>query len=75
VNKPDVTLDLTHDQALVLSAWLWRESDNVQTAHEAERVVLWDIECQLERIVMEPFRPDYESLLEAARARLVPGSE
>jgi hypothetical protein len=77
MTKQDVTLHLTHDQALVLFEWLWGKSDNksIPIAHEAERSVLWDIEAQLEKILVEPFQPNYASLVDAARARLVPGSE
>jgi hypothetical protein len=75
--KPDVTLHLTLDQALVLFEWLWRVGDNksIPIHHEAERSGLWDIEAQLEQTLVEAFRPDYASLVDAARARLVPGSE
>jgi hypothetical protein len=63
---------LTPDQALVLFEWLAREDgkDALPTEHPAELQVLWDLEAQLERVLVEPFRPDYAELLAAARERL-----
>lgn len=73
-NKDDnpVQLALSQDQALVLFDWLARmnDSDELIVAHPAERRVLWDIECDLESELAEPFRPDYLKLLEAARERV-----
>jgi len=67
-----VAISLTPDQALVLFEWLAREDgkDALPTEHPAELQVLWDLEAQLERVLVEPFRPDYAELLAAARERL-----
>ena len=72
-----VTISLTADQALVLFEWLTRQDNQgaLPTEHQAEQNVLWEIEAQLEKILVEPLRPDYEALLVAARDRLVAGSE
>ena len=36
-----------------------------------ERNALWSLECSLEKVLAEPFSPDYASLLAAARKALV----
>ena len=71
-----MTISLTADQALVLFEWLTREDGKgaLPTEHQAEQNVLWEIEAQLEKSLVEPLRPDYEALLVAARERLL-GSE
>jgi len=72
-----VTLSLTHDQALVLFEWLSREDGKggLPTEHQAEQNVLWEIEAQLERVLVEPLQPDYSALVSAARERLISGEE
>jgi hypothetical protein len=67
-----MNLSLTQDQALVLFEWLTREDDKggLPIAHEAEQKVLWNIEAQLERALIEPLQGDYAALLMAARERL-----
>ncbi len=64
-----VTLELSADEALVLFDWLARTSDArepVPFADQAERRVLGDLLCMLERVLVEPFSADYASLLAAA---------
>lgn len=77
--KPDidVTLSLTVDQALVLLEWLTREDARgaLPTEHHAELNVLWEMEAQLEKQLVQPLWPDYMALLSAARERLVRGGE
>ena len=73
MSKPKtITLDLTHDQALVLFDWLTRqsESDGVPVSHQAEQDVLWVLEGKLEKSLVEPLKVDYTELVRAARARL-----
>jgi hypothetical protein len=67
-----VSITLTCDQALVLFEWLVREGnkDALRTAHEAEDKVLWNIEAQLEKGLVDPLRPNYAELLDAARERV-----
>jgi hypothetical protein len=71
--KSGVTISLTHDQALVLFEWLSREDGKhtLPTEHQAELNVLWEIEAQLERALVEPLEPDYAALVSAARERLI----
>jgi hypothetical protein len=69
--SPKVTLSLSHDQALVLFEWLTREdSKGLPSEHPAEQSVLWEIEAQLERSLIEPLQADYASSVAAARVRL-----
>lgn len=73
--KPNanVAISLTADQALVLFEWLTREDEKgaLPTEHQAEQGVLWQIEAQLERVLVEPLQPDYLDKVAAARERLV----
>jgi hypothetical protein len=72
--EPNVTVSLTQDEALVLFEWLAAERWDPTIQHPAERRVLWDLEAQLERVLVAPLRPDYGALLAAARQR-VAGAE
>lgn len=69
---PKVKLELTPNEALVLFEYLSRFSDTDDpTIHDqSERRVLWDLCCQLESTLVEPFRADYRELLDAARAQV-----
>ncbi len=69
----DVTITLTADQALVFFEWLTREDGKGRppTEHQAEQNVLWEIEAQLEKTLVEPLQPDYAVKVAAARERLV----
>jgi len=71
--KTPVALSLSHDQALVLFDWLGREEgkNRILTEHPAEQQVLWEIEGQLERALVEPLQPDYAAAIAAARARIM----
>jgi hypothetical protein len=70
---PNVTLSLTHDQALVLFEWLSREDgrNGIPTEHQAEQKVLWEVEGQLERALVEPLQPNYSEAVSAARERIM----
>ncbi len=73
--EQDVTISLTGDEALVLFDLLHRWEDlELVTApqHQAEQVALWNLSAVLERVLVEPFNPDYASLVSEARARLTP---
>jgi hypothetical protein len=67
-----IQLTLTHDQALVLFDWLARvdEHSDLPIEHDAEQRVLWELEAQLERSLVEPLQADYASAVAAARSRL-----
>jgi hypothetical protein len=65
-------LELDRDVALVLFEMLTRDLPNgaVRPIDSAEQRALWNLEEGLEALIPEPFLPQYEALLEAARARL-----
>jgi hypothetical protein len=73
-----VSLLLSPDESLVLFEWIHRNEDednDLATAgvrDEAERRVLWDLSCCLERHQVEPLQATYATQLESARARLRP---
>ncbi|KAA0093717.1 hypothetical protein CIW49_26775 [Mycolicibacterium sp. P1-18] len=69
----DVTLTVSADEALVLFDWLARTSEAAQPVafrDHAERVVLWNLEALLERVLVAPLRPDYTEQLRQARGRV-----
>ncbi len=65
-----ITIELSQNEALVLFEFLSRFSDEAELHIEdqAEERVLWDMCCVLEKHLVQPFSPDYEALLEKARA-------
>ncbi|MPZ57727.1 MAG: hypothetical protein GEU91_14765 [Rhizobiales bacterium] len=68
-----VEVKLTSDEALVLFEWLAQLDSAVASldANSAEQKVLWKIEAQLERTLVEPLAPNYELLLKEARRRIL----
>ena len=74
--KP-ISIDLSNDQALVLFELLSRRDEKIDSEQatdiirRAEDLVLSDIHCLLERELAEPFHPDFDKLLEAARKRIL----
>ncbi len=67
-----MTLELSHDEALVLLDWVQRFNTGGNAAFEdqAEQRVLWDLECRLESKLAEVFDPNYRELVVAARVRV-----
>lgn len=67
MTRIDISLD--RNPAIVLFEWLASvsELELPMFQHEAEQQVLWDIECQPEQVLNEPFSPKYETILESAR--------
>jgi hypothetical protein len=69
-------VQLTDDEALVLFEWLARhDEENVLVADPVEERVLWAIQGQLEKQLVEPFEEDYLERVGAARARILSGSQ
>ncbi|KAB2912762.1 MAG: hypothetical protein F9K29_17970 [Hyphomicrobiaceae bacterium] len=73
-----IDIKLTHDEALVLFDFLQREIDLANgarlaaaTEHQAELWALNGLNCLLEKVIAEAFRPDYPVLIAAARDALV----
>jgi hypothetical protein len=66
---------LSRDEALVLFEWLSRTEELTNdfgdlVEDRAEQVALWNLSCILERVLVEPFSPEYEELVNRARSRL-----
>jgi hypothetical protein len=72
MNVDEVVLSLSRDEALVLFEWLARlDSTNSFTCEDhAEEVVLWTLHGRLEKVLAEPFSPQYTEMLNAARQRV-----
>jgi len=70
----DVQIILSRDQALVLSDWLSRRMTSPQFADVIDDRAVWSaflrISGVLDKALVEPFRDDYDLLLDAARERL-----
>ena len=65
-----INLKLTKNESLVLFEFLARFNDEDRKElfeDQAEERVLWDIECLLEKQLVEPFRKDYKELIQKAR--------
>lgn len=73
----DVTLTLTRDEAIVFFEWLARfnKEEGRRCEDQAEQRVLWNLEASLESTLVEPFRPDYDQILAAARSRVRDSTE
>lgn len=68
-----VSLSLTNDEALVLFEFLSRfsESDSKLTIEDqAEERVLWNLRCDLEKILVETFQENYSEFLNQAREKV-----
>lgn len=79
VQQKDVAVKLSHDEALVLFEWLSRTDDLTNhfggiVEDQAEQRALWNLTALLERAMTDPFRPEYSTLVERARARLRDGT-
>lgn len=61
-------IELTNEEALVLSEWLYNNSGKDELFHDkAAQYVLWSIECQLEKELSEPHSDNYQTALAEAR--------
>ncbi|MFN7140772.1 MAG: hypothetical protein ACK4UN_15655 [Limisphaerales bacterium] len=69
IPEEEVVIPLSRAQALVLFEFLSRFSNDekLEIQDQAEKRVLWNVYCDLERVLIEPFRSDYELLLREAR--------
>lgn len=68
-SQEKVTLTLSQNEALVLFELLSRFSDEeeLRIDDQAEKRVLWNMCCLLEKQLVQPFSKDYRALLEQAR--------
>ncbi len=70
-----LTVQLTHDEGLVLFELLhrWEDADRVSaTLDRAEQVALWSLSAALEKVLSEPLDADFGHLVSMARTRLAP---
>lgn len=64
-----MTLELSEAEAVVLHDLLYRISGKKEYFEDiAEQYVLWSIECQLEKKLVEPHKDNYSEVIEQARA-------
>jgi len=70
-----VTVELSYDEALVLSGWLGRmeqrPDQGTLTVGPAERVALGQLNTALEPLVDEIFNSNWDEVVELARTRLM----
>jgi hypothetical protein len=69
----EINIVLTKNEALVLFEFLTRfnQTDNKEIFEDqAEQKMLWLIESQLEKLLSEPFLPNYIDLIKEARNKL-----
>lgn len=64
-----ISIEMSQAEALVLFEWLARNDkvQRLQIEDEAEERVLWLLEAQLERQLVEPLAGNYSELLASAR--------
>ena len=70
VNDNQVNIELTKDEAIVMFEFLGRfnkKDDDSFFEDQSEQRVLWDIECILEKKLSEPFKKNYNDILNLAR--------
>jgi len=67
-----ITIELTNKEALVLFEFLRRfdDEDAYSFADQAEQRVLWDMQCILEKQLVEILSPDYLRCLKEAREQV-----
>jgi hypothetical protein len=73
MKEKEIIIELTNDEALVLFEFIIRlnQTESKSDVRDlAEQKVLWAIEAQLEKVLIDPFKPDYLKILEEARSRL-----
>lgn len=73
MDKENINLRMSRDEGLILYEWLCLldEKGVLDAENEVERKILWGLEGQLEKILVEPLEPDYKKKVEAARKRIM----
>lgn len=72
-DKQKINLAITNDEALVLFEFLTRFNQSEYAdifEDQAEQKTLWILEGQLEKQLVEPFRPDYKDIIREARNKI-----
>lgn len=72
MSEGDIKIELSLNEALVLSEFVDRytNTDQLTIEDQAEQRVLWNICCELEKVLTEPFIINYPEMLEKARAEV-----
>ncbi len=67
-----IRIDLSKDEAIVLFEFLSNFSDKgtLQIVDQAEERVLWNLCCDLEKVLSEPFMDTYATVLKESRDRV-----
>lgn len=61
-------IELTNAEAIVLSDLLYRISEKDEYYEDiAEQYVLWKIEAQLDKLLVEPFPNSYQEMIKQSR--------
>ena len=68
--KDPILVELSHDEALVLFEWLAHNDGALPISDPAEQDVLWRLEGQLEKTLVEPLAANYADVVHAARVRI-----
>lgn len=69
----EIIIKLDKDEALVLFEFLLRLNNkgiNEIFDDQAEQKTLWILEGQLEKQLVEPFKPEYKDIIKEARNRI-----
>jgi peroxiredoxin len=72
-DNEETTIKLTNDETLVLFEFPARFNSTCNTElfeDQAEQKTLWIIEGQLEKILVEPFLPNYTDIILEARNKI-----
>jgi len=69
----DVSFRLSKAESLVLFEWLAKldSLDSLPCEHPAEEKVLWRLQAQLEKALVEPLAPNYNEAIAEARCRVM----
>jgi hypothetical protein len=69
-----IAIELTPAESLVLFEFLARnkghDDDKLSIVDQSEQRVLWDLECVIEKQLEAVLAPNYDELLQAARAAI-----
>ncbi len=70
--KEEIQINLSKDEAIILFEFLSRFSNEeiLEIADQSEARVLWNILCDLEKDLVEPFSEKYVEILKKAREKI-----
>ena len=65
----NIQIEISKDEAIVLFEFLSRfsEEEILQVEDQSEARVLWNILCDLEKLLAEPFAINYKEILQKSR--------